>query len=90
MEKNSSEMIKTTIKGMLPKNKMRPFYLSKVSVSSENSSDLESLKLPQFGIIKPIDYNKLFGIDHSLPLTPENYKLVNIKGDINECTFNIK
>jgi large subunit ribosomal protein L13 len=83
MEKNPIEMITRSVKGMLPKNKMRPEFLSKLKVYPENAEELESLKLPQFGIIKPVDYNKIFGIDHDKEFTPENYKLIDVRGDIN-------
>ena len=85
MESRPAEMIKRSVKGMIPKNKMRPEYLSKLIVYGENAPELESLKLPQFGIIKPVDYNKVFGIDHDKPLTPENYDVIDFKGDLNMC-----
>jgi large subunit ribosomal protein L13 len=84
MEENPIEMVTRSIKGMLPKNKMRPDFLAKLKVYGENAPELETLKLPQFGIVKPIDYNKVFGIDPDKQLTPENYKLIDFGGDINQ------
>jgi hypothetical protein len=82
MAKNPEEMIKRTIKGMTPKNDMRPFFLAKVFVYPEGAPELEKLKLPQFSPVKPIDYNKIFGIDKEF--TPKNYQITNYYGDINE------
>jgi hypothetical protein len=87
MESNPAEMITRTVKGMLPKNDMRPAFLAKMTVYPEGSPDLEKLKLPQFSPIKPIDYNKIFGYDK--PFTPENYQISNIRGDPSQCNFSI-
>jgi hypothetical protein len=83
MEENPEEMLKRSIKGMLPKNGMRGIWLSKISVYPEGAPELEKLKLPQFSPIKPIDYNKIFGIDK--PFTPENYQITNVYNSIDQC-----
>jgi hypothetical protein len=44
---------------MLPKNKMRPFYLSKIEIFEEGGHNLHHLGLPQFGKVKALDYNKI-------------------------------
>ena len=77
LEKDPEEMILRSIKGMLPKNKMRMEYLSKVKIYDEGGHDLYKLGLPQFAKIKPIDYNEIFGMND---LTPE--KAVIIKSNI--------
>lgn len=56
-------MITRTIKGMIPKNKMRMLYLSKLKIYEEGGHDLHELGLPQFAPVKSIDYNKIFGFD---------------------------
>jgi large subunit ribosomal protein L13 len=66
LEKNPQEMILRSIKGMLPKNKMRNLYLSKVKIYNEGGHDLFKLGLPQFGKIKPLDYNEIFGVNKML------------------------
>lgn len=58
---------------MLPKNKLRKEYLSKVKIFEEASHNLYNLGLPQFNICESIDYNKL--IEHP-ELYPEKYELV--------------
>lgn len=63
LEKNPVEMVTRSIKGMLPKNKMRALYLSKVEIIPEGGHNYQKLGLPQFGKIIPIDYNKVFGTD---------------------------
>jgi hypothetical protein len=84
MLKDPEEMVKRTIKGMLPKNGMRPDFLAKVSVYAEGCEEMERLKLPQFSPIKPIDYNKIFGLDKEL--TPENLPITEFRGDPEDCT----
>ena len=62
LEKDAEEMLLRSIKGMLPKNKMRADYLSKVTVYNEGGHDLYKKGLPQFGKIIPVDYNEIFGL----------------------------
>jgi large subunit ribosomal protein L13 len=69
LERNPKEMILTSIKGMLPKNKMRPDYLSKVEIIPEGGHDYIKLGLPQFGKMHPLDYNEIFGFKN---MNPEN------------------
>jgi len=71
LEKNPREMVWRSIKGMLPKNKMRILFLSKVEILEEGSHNYPNL--PQFGKIKPVDYNQVFGTGN---LTPENSTIV--------------
>ena len=63
-------MIIRSIKGMIPKNKMRLLYLSKIQIYEEGGHDLFQLGLPQFAPVKPIDYNEIYG------LYPEKSNLV--------------
>ena len=63
LEKNAEEMVMRSIKGMLPKNKLRKEYLSKVKIFEEGGHDLYKLGLPQFGRLKSIDYNEVFGMN---------------------------
>ncbi len=63
LEKNPTEMLMRTIKGMTPKNKMRKDYLKFVKIYEEGGHDLWKLGLPQFGKINPIDYNEIFGLN---------------------------
>lgn len=57
-------MITRTIKGMIPKNKMRMLYLSKIKIFEEGGHDLHNLGLPQFSHVQSIDYNQIFGFDY--------------------------
>jgi large subunit ribosomal protein L13 len=66
LEKNPSEMLLRTIKGMTPKNKLRREYLKFVKIYDEGGHDLWKLGLPQFGKVKPIDYNEIFGLNDVL------------------------
>jgi hypothetical protein len=63
LEKNPSEMLLRTIKGMTPKNKLRREYLKFVKIYEEGGHDLWKLGLPQFGKMQPIDYNEIFGLN---------------------------
>jgi hypothetical protein len=56
-------MITRSIKGMIPKNRMRMLYLSKLKIYEEAGHDLHNLGLPQFAPIKSIDYNEIFGFN---------------------------
>ena len=56
-------MITRTIKGMIPKNKMRLLFLSKLKIYEEGGHDLHHLGLPQFAPVKSIDYNEIFGFN---------------------------
>jgi large subunit ribosomal protein L13 len=62
LEKNATEMVMRSIKGMLPKNKLRIDMLKKVKIYEEGGHDLYKLGLPQFGKMKAIDYNEIFGV----------------------------
>jgi large subunit ribosomal protein L13 len=59
--KNPTEMVTRSIKGMLPKNKMRKLFLSKVEIFEEGAHKLQNKGLPQFGKNNPIDYNEILG-----------------------------
>lgn len=63
LEKNPVEMITRTIKGMTPKNRLRREYIKFVKIYEEGGHDLWKLGLPQFGKLKPIDYNEVFGMN---------------------------
>lgn len=79
MEEDPKEMLLSSIKGMLPKNKMRKLYLSKVVIYPEAEHDLTNLNLPHFGAIKPIDYNSLLGIGE---IKPETHTIIDSTIDI--------
>lgn len=66
LEKNATEMVTRSIKGMLPKNKMRKLFLSKVQIFEEGAHNLQNKGLPQFGKNIPIDYNEILGTDTSI------------------------
>jgi large subunit ribosomal protein L13 len=74
LEKNPCEMVWRSVKGMLPKNRMRPDFLGKLKIFEEGGHDLQRLGIPQFGQMKPIDYNELAGI----PEDPEKRKKLKI------------
>jgi hypothetical protein len=57
-------MITRSIKGMIPKNRMRMLYLSKLKIYEEGGHDLHNLGLPQFAPVKSIDYNEIFGFNY--------------------------
>ena len=61
LEKNATEMVTRSIKGMLPKNKMRKLFLSKVQIFEGAAHNLQNKGLPQFGKNIPIDYNEILG-----------------------------
>ena len=61
LEKNATEMLTRSIKGMLPKNKMRKLFLTKIEIFEEGAHNLQNKGLPQFGKSKPIDYNEILG-----------------------------
>jgi ribosomal protein L13 len=69
-----------TIKGMLPKNKLRKQYLSKVQIFEEAAHNLHQFGLPQFNICENVDYNKLLQHPEQYP---ENYEIVatNLEDD---------
>ena len=48
---------------MIPKNKMRLLFLSKVKIYEEAGHDLQHLGLPQFAPVQSLDYNKILGND---------------------------
>jgi large subunit ribosomal protein L13 len=74
LEKNPSEMITRSIKGMLPKNKMRKLFLTKVQIFDEGMHNLQNKGLPQFGKTTPIDYNDVFG---TKPVSKEDTVIVS-------------
>lgn len=73
LENDPQEMVWRSIKGMLPKNKMRREYMKKVEIIAEGGHNYQKLGLPQFGKAVPIDYNKVFGTDN---LDKENTVIV--------------
>lgn len=76
LEEKPEEMVTRSIKGMLPKNKMRAEYLKKVIIFAEGGHNLNGL--PQFGSVKPIDYNKILGTD--IATDPAQRKQLKIIG----------
>lgn len=46
---------------MIPKNKMRLLFLSKIKIYDEAGHDLHNLGLPQFASVQSIDYNQILG-----------------------------
>ncbi len=46
---------------MIPKNKMRLLFLSKIKIYEEAGHDLYHLGLPQFAPVKSLDYNDILG-----------------------------
>lgn len=80
LQKNATEMVMRSIKGMIPKNKMRPEFLSKVKIYEEGGHDLTNLGLPQFGKIKPIDYNEVL----QTKISPETHVIVGHTGDLDK------
>jgi large subunit ribosomal protein L13 len=78
LEKNPKEMILRSIKGMTPKNCMRPEYLEKVTIFEDGGHDLYKIGLPQFGKITPIDYDKILGI------SPETHTIIQATGDVDK------
>jgi large subunit ribosomal protein L13 len=73
LEKDPAEMITRSIKGMLPKNKMRKLFLTKVQIFDEGMHNLQNKGLPQFGKTTPIDYNEIFGTS---PVSKEDTVIV--------------
>lgn len=72
--KRPSELILRSLRGMLPKNKNYDDFLKKIRIYDDNVHDLHELGLPQFSPVKPIDYQKMFGLD----ITPETHKVEKI------------
>jgi len=58
-------MIMRTIKGMIPKNKMRLLFLSKVKIYEQGGHDLYHLGLPQFAPVQSLDYNNILGNNYN-------------------------
>ena len=56
-------MIIHSLKGMLPKNKMRENYLKNILIYDGPFHDLHVLGLPQFGDLTPVNYNVMFGTE---------------------------
>ena len=65
---------------MLPKNKLRKQYLTKVQIFEEASHNLHSIGLPQFNVSESVDYDKLLQHPEKYP---ENYEIVatNLEDD---------
>lgn len=61
LEKDPKLMIIHSLKGMLPKNKMREQYLKNIVVYDGPAHDIKGL--PQFGKLKAVNYNKMFGTE---------------------------
>ncbi len=78
LEKNPCEMVWRSLKGMLPKNKLRHKFLENVEIIEEGGHTHGDIGLPQFGKINPVDYNEVFGFS----LDPKVTKIV--KTDLNE------
>lgn len=69
-------MVIHSLRGMLPKNKMRDSYLKNVKVYDGPGHDLHTIGLPQFSQVKPLNFEKMFGSDvdpsnANLLLTPD-------------------
>lgn len=89
MEENPIEMVTRSIKGMIPKNKMRKLFLAKVKIFEEGGHDLYSIGLPQFGKVVPVDYNKIFGLESLTDEARIIHSTIDIK-DIPEPLKKIK
>jgi large subunit ribosomal protein L13 len=74
LEKDPTEMIMRSIKGMTPKNCMRPYYLSKVKIYHEGAHDLHAKGIPQFGKTIPVDYNEIFDVKN---ISPETHVMIS-------------
>lgn len=85
MKSDPEEMLMRTIKGMLPKNKMRLFYLAKVVIYKEAGHDIYGL--PQFGRVENIDYNKIMQMPE--PITAANSVIIssNVEDIDKHCKF---
>ena len=72
-ERKPIEAVWRSIKGMLPKNKLRMDYMSKVEIIEEGGHDLQKLGLPEFGNMIPIDYNEIMGTKN---IGPDTHKII--------------
>jgi hypothetical protein len=69
---------------MLPKNKLRKEYLSKITVYDQGGHDLYHLGLPQFGHVDTVDYNQILGRN----ITPETHEIIATDlANLDECKF---
>lgn len=74
MEKDSSEVIRRAVKGMLPKNDIRELLLDRNLIVHDGMYHNHlAQKLPQFVDLAPPDINKIMGLDN---MTPENTKII--------------
>ena len=73
---------------MLPKNKLRKEYLSKVQIFEEASHNLFKLGLPQFNICESLDYNKI--LEHPEQY-PEKYEIIatNLEDDSQSILYGL-
>lgn len=74
LSKRPSELILRSLRGMLPKNKNYEDFLRKIRIYDGGVHDLHELGLPQFAAVRPIDYQKMFGLDFS----PETHTVQKI------------
>ena len=79
--KSPKMMILLSLRGMLPKNKLRDLYLENVLIYDGPAHDLHNIGLPQFSPVKPINFNEMFGVDFNPKL---NKVLVTPESDPNE------
>lgn len=75
--KDPKEFFVRSIRGMLPKNRLYPQFLKNLLVYNGPNHDLHELGLPQFDTLKPINFNRMFGIeinpeDHTVEIGPES------------------
>lgn len=57
---------------MLPKNKLRDLFYNNILIFNGPDHDLHKIGLPQFGAVKPINFNKMMGNE----LDPELDELI--------------
>lgn len=71
---------------MLPKNKLRREYITKVQIYEEAGHDLHKLGLPQFSPCPPLDYNEILQHPEKYP---QNYQLIahNLEDDTKSKSF---
>lgn len=77
LAKDPTKLIMYSLRGMLPKNKMRQLYMQNVIIFNGPGHNLQDKGLPQFGSVKPINFNEMFGMEitpkyHQVIVTPES------------------
>jgi len=72
LAKDPTKLIMYSLRGMLPKNKMRQLYLQNVIIFNGPGHELYDKGLPQFGCVKPINFNEIFGME----ITPKHHKVI--------------